>query len=67
MTFSPEPRKLARLALTSPRADIVNLIWSNGRIIDATSAKAPTACNHGRPEPVAEPDQPRISDAAGTT
>jgi len=24
-------------------ADIVNLIWSNGRIIDATSAKAPTA------------------------
>jgi len=24
------------------RADIVNLIWSNGRIIDATSAKAPT-------------------------
>jgi AcrR family transcriptional regulator len=25
------------------RADIVNLIWSNGRIIDATSAKAPTA------------------------
>jgi AcrR family transcriptional regulator len=25
------------------RADIVNLIWSNGRIIDATSAKVPTA------------------------
>jgi AcrR family transcriptional regulator len=25
------------------RADIVNLIWSNGRIIDATSAKAPMA------------------------
>ncbi|WP_067441547.1 TetR/AcrR family transcriptional regulator [Nocardioides jensenii] len=25
------------------RADIVNLIWSNGRIIDATSTKAPTA------------------------
>ena len=25
------------------RADVVNLIWSNGRIIDATSAKAPTA------------------------
>jgi AcrR family transcriptional regulator len=25
------------------QADIVNLIWSNGRIIDATSAKAPTA------------------------
>ena len=25
------------------RADIVNLIWSNGRIIDATSAKAPNA------------------------
>jgi AcrR family transcriptional regulator len=25
------------------RADIVNLIWSNGRIIDATSANAPTA------------------------
>jgi AcrR family transcriptional regulator len=25
------------------RADIVNLIWSNGRIIDATSAKAPAA------------------------
>lgn len=25
------------------RGDIVNLIWSNGRIIDATSAKAPTA------------------------
>jgi AcrR family transcriptional regulator len=25
------------------RADIINLIWSNGRIIDATSAKAPTA------------------------
>lgn len=25
------------------RADIVNLIWSNGRIIDATSAEAPTA------------------------
>src|SRR6195952_191720 len=25
------------------RADIVNLIWSNGRIIDATSAKAPRA------------------------
>lgn len=25
------------------RADIVNLIWSNGRIIDATSAKTPTA------------------------
>ena len=25
------------------RADIVNLIWSNGRIIDATTAKAPTA------------------------
>ncbi len=25
------------------RADIVNLIWSNGRIIDATSAGAPTA------------------------
>ena len=25
------------------RADIVNLIWANGRIIDATSAKAPTA------------------------
>jgi AcrR family transcriptional regulator len=25
------------------RADIVNLIWSNGRIIDATNAKAPTA------------------------
>jgi AcrR family transcriptional regulator len=25
------------------RADIVNLIWSNGRIIDATSATAPTA------------------------
>ena len=25
------------------QADIVNLVWSNGRIIDATSAKAPTA------------------------
>ena len=25
------------------QADIVNLIWSNGRIIDATSAEAPTA------------------------
>ena len=25
------------------QADIVNLIWSNGRIIDATSATAPTA------------------------
>src|SRR6478735_9137763 len=25
------------------RADIVNLIWSNGRIIDATSVGAPTA------------------------
>jgi AcrR family transcriptional regulator len=25
------------------QADIVNVIWSNGRIIDATSAKAPTA------------------------
>lgn len=25
------------------QADIVNLIWSNGRIIDATTAKAPTA------------------------
>ena len=25
------------------RADIVNLIWANGRIIDATSAEAPTA------------------------
>ena len=25
------------------QADIVNLIWSNGRIIDATSAKAPMA------------------------
>ena len=25
------------------QADIVNLIWSNGRIIDATSAKAPKA------------------------
>ena len=25
------------------QADIVNLIWSNGRIIDATSAKAPNA------------------------
>lgn len=25
------------------RADVVNLIWSNGRIIDATSTKAPTA------------------------
>ncbi|MEO7070505.1 MAG: TetR/AcrR family transcriptional regulator [Nostocoides sp.] len=25
------------------RADIINLIWSNGRIIDATSARAPTA------------------------
>ncbi|MGZ6268360.1 MAG: TetR/AcrR family transcriptional regulator [Candidatus Limnocylindrales bacterium] len=25
------------------RADIINLIWSNGRIIDATTAKAPTA------------------------
>ena len=25
------------------QADIVNLIWSNGRIIDATSFKAPTA------------------------
>ena len=25
------------------RADIINLIWSNGRIIDATSAKAPSA------------------------
>ena len=25
------------------RADIINLIWSNGRIVDATSAKAPTA------------------------
>ena len=25
------------------QADIVNLIWSNGRIIDATSAKTPTA------------------------
>ena len=25
------------------RADIINLIWSNGRIIDATSAKAPAA------------------------
>jgi AcrR family transcriptional regulator len=25
------------------RADIINLIWTNGRISDATSAKAPTA------------------------
>lgn len=25
------------------RADIINLIWSNGRIIDATSARAPRA------------------------
>ena len=25
------------------QADIVNLIWSNGRIIDATRAEAPTA------------------------
>ncbi|WP_217493962.1 TetR/AcrR family transcriptional regulator [Humibacillus sp. DSM 29435] len=25
------------------RADIINLIWSNGRIIDATSTRAPTA------------------------
>jgi AcrR family transcriptional regulator len=25
------------------RADIINLIWSNGRIIEATSAEAPTA------------------------
>jgi hypothetical protein len=25
------------------QADIVNLIWSNGRIIDATSATAPNA------------------------
>jgi AcrR family transcriptional regulator len=25
------------------RADIINLIWSNGRIIDATSANVPTA------------------------
>jgi AcrR family transcriptional regulator len=31
----------ARLDIT--QADIVNLIWSNGRIIDATSATAPTA------------------------
>ena len=31
----------ARIDIT--RADIINLIWSNGRIIDATSAKAPTA------------------------
>lgn len=31
----------ARLDIT--RADIVNLIWSNGRIIDATSSTAPTA------------------------
>lgn len=32
---------MARRDIT--RADIVNLIWSNGRIIDATSTKAPTA------------------------
>ena len=32
---------VARLDIT--QADIVNLIWSNGRIIDATSATAPTA------------------------
>jgi AcrR family transcriptional regulator len=31
----------ARLDIT--QADIVNLIWSNGRIIDATSVTAPTA------------------------
>ena len=31
----------ARLDIT--QADIVNLIWSNGRIINATSATAPTA------------------------
>src|SRR4051794_28133435 len=31
----------ARLDIT--QADIVSLIWSNGRIIDATSATAPTA------------------------
>jgi AcrR family transcriptional regulator len=32
---------VARVDIT--QADIVNLIWSNGRIIDATSATAPTA------------------------
>ena len=31
----------ARLDIT--QADVINLIWSNGRIIDATSAGAPTA------------------------
>ena len=42
-TCSPGPKKPARLAADITLADIVNLIWSNGRIIDATSATAPTA------------------------
>ena len=54
------------------QADIVNLIWSNGRIIDATSAKAPTALAtparpHARrlPGRAGTPD-PRAADAASS-
>jgi AcrR family transcriptional regulator len=36
-------QKAGRARPDITRADIINLIWSNGRIIDATSAKAPTA------------------------
>jgi AcrR family transcriptional regulator len=36
-------QKAGRARTDITRADIINLIWSNGRIIDATSAKAPTA------------------------
>lgn len=53
------------------RADIINLIWSNGRIIDATAATAPTAWRRQlhlmldayraeRAHPIAEP--PMTSD-----
>jgi AcrR family transcriptional regulator len=36
-------QKAGRARPDITQADIVNLIWSNGRIIDATRAKAPTA------------------------
>jgi AcrR family transcriptional regulator len=36
-------QKAGRARPDIARADIINLIWSNGRIIDATSVKAPTA------------------------
>jgi AcrR family transcriptional regulator len=36
-------QKAGRARPDITRADIINLIWSNGRIIDATSVKAPTA------------------------